>query len=357
MKCIVLAKMGKRVGAAIIDLIITLVLSITVFLTLVLPFTIDMDKFQGNEKTKYEIMGLSGLYQIYTVADTIYSELEFDIVIADEQFKNNNITHENLIPSLNEYHYKVNNETFYTVDSLVRFYFENPHYKNESGELVPIFRKTALTWEQILTKFEVGNEKSNIKEISLNSENNKYEISMIDPKKQTTTVEFIAQLIKPDQYDDNEKSASELVITSEPYVIADEANKNMMLMALLYIFPVLFGFSFIFYFIIPICSKNGETLGKYFLGLGVLTHDGYVLPKYWYIPRYLIFFIVELALGILSFGGLFLVSYLMFCFSKKRRSLHDFAGNSVVVDKKDSIWFKNREQEYKYNYKTRINEE
>ena len=121
------------------------------------------------------------------------------------------------------------------------------------------------------------------------------------------------------------------------------------------ILPVLFGTSFIFYFLVPIFSKNGETIGKYILGLGVLSADGYVLKKYYYIPRYFSFFILEFAGGILTFGGFFLVTYILFCFNKKRRSVHDFLSNSVVIDKKASVWFVDRDQEYRYNYKTRIN--
>ena len=91
------------------------------------------------------------------------------------------------------------------------------------------------------------------------------------------------------------------------------------------------------------------------MGLGVLSADGYVLKRYYHIPRFLSLFIIEMAGGILSFGGLFLISYILFCFNKKRRSIHDFVGNSVVIDKKASVWFVDKDQEYKYNYKTRIN--
>ena len=90
------------------------------------------------------------------------------------------------------------------------------------------------------------------------------------------------------------------------------------------------------------------------LGLGVLSADGYVLKRYYHIPRFITFFVIEMAGGILTFGGFFLISYIMFCFTKKRRSVHDFCSNSVVIDKKESVWFVDRDQEYRYNYKTRL---
>ena len=120
-----------------------------------------------------------------------------------------------------------------------------------------------------------------------------------------------------------------MVINCSTYKTLDEENRNMMLFTIVMIIPALFGSSLIFYFLIPICSKNGETIGKYLLGLGVLSADGYVLKRYYHIPRFLSLFIIEMAGGILSFGGLFLISYILFCFNKWKEYL-DFPRGPVV---------------------------
>ena len=42
---------------------------------------------------------------------------------------------------------------------------------------------------------------------------------------------------------------------------------------------------------------------------------------------------------------MFLVTYTMFLFNKKRRCLHDYFGNSVVIDRNQSIWYPSKEVE------------
>ena len=57
------------------------------------------------------------------------------------------------------------------------------------------------------------------------------------------------------------------------------------------------------------------------------------------------YYLVDFLLGIVTFGVVFVISYMMFCFTKKRRAVEDYFGKSVVIDKKQSSWFKNKEEE------------
>ena len=343
MKCIVLAKMDKRIFAAVIDFILTLGVALGIFFALVLPLTLNADEYNANQQKLNDIKIASGLYtKVYS--NDVYA---YELIIDVTTNKLNGINDPNAIPYFNVI--ELVDQKLSVIDSLARFYLDPPTYNGAA-----IFNVHQIT-EAILKEsiFKVGKEVSNIKDLSLNPSTNMYEISLMDSSKQQTTIEYISQLIKPDQIEGT-TSVSEIVITSQTYLDIENLNKNMMLFSILMIIPTLFGVSLITYFIIPICSKNGETIGKYLLGLGVLTADGYVLKKYYHIPRFLSLFVIEMAGGILSFGGLFLISYIMFCFSKKRRSVHDFCANSVVIDKKESTWFVDRDQEYRYNYKTRI---
>lgn len=343
MKCIVLAKMGRRIFAAIIDFLLTLGVALAVFFAVIMPLTIDEDTYNANTLQMNEIKLASGIFINTGTDESLAPELIIDITTS----KLTGIDDKNIIPYFNLCDYK---ETKISViDSLTRFYLEPPLYKGEN-----VFEMPSISLDAIKKDlFKVGSKISNIADLTLNESTNTYQISLIDKEKQATTVDFVSNIIKPDNLEGT-TSVSEIITTCKAYKTIEDQNKDMMLFTIVMIIPALFGASLIFYFIIPICSKNGETIGKYCLGLGVLSADGYVLKKYYYIPRFLSLFIIEMAGGILSFGGLFLVSYILFCFNKKRRSIHDFIGNSVVIDKKASVWFVDREQEYKYNYKTRI---
>ena len=342
MKCIVLAKMSRRIFAALIDFVLTLGLALAAFFAIALPLSLNTDTYSENLKTMNSLKLESRLY----ICPFENADPELIIDLTTNELTG--INDEKAITYFNSFDYK--GTKISVVDSLARFYLEPPM---RDGQNIFDVQQTTLT-DVANNVFKVGSEVSNIKELKLNTETNLYEISVIDNEKRAVTIEYISQCIKPDNLEYT-TSVSEMVINSELYKVADEANRNMMLFAILMIIPCLFGTSLIFYFIIPICSKNGESIGKYILGLGVLSADGYVLKKYHHIPRYISLFVIELAGGILSFGGLFLVTYVMFCFSKKRRSIHDFCGNSVVIDKKASVWFVDKDQEYRYNYKTRIN--
>lgn len=343
MKCIVLAKMSRRIWAAIIDFIITFGITLAIFFAAVLPACLNVDEYNKNESALNSIKEISGLYvKTETNAGTTY-DLILDVVSS----KLSSNLDENAINYLNAY--TIDGVTYSVIDSLVKFYTEPAKVDDKY-----IFVEDPYEFSTVAKNlFKVGSDISNIGTLTVNPETNLYEIRVIDLKQRNKTFDFIAQLIKPDSYEDT-TSASELVTQCSLYLSYENKNKDMMLFAIVMIIPVLFGVSFIFYFIIPICSKNGETIGKYILGLGVLSANGYVLKKYYHIPRYFGFFILEMAGGICSFGGLFLVSYLMFCFTKKRRCIHDFIGNCVVIDKKASVWFYDKDQEYAYNYKTKV---
>lgn len=344
MKCIVLAKMSRRIFAAVIDFILALGLAIALFFALVLPLTLNVEKYNANTKGMNDVKIASRLY----VNNTTKGITEPALIIDVTTYKLVDVEDTRAIPYFNLMDF---GETKISViDSLTRFYIDPPTYNGEE-----IFGVQKVSLETVKENiFQVGKAVSNIKELTLNPLTNTYQISLINPEDQRITIEYISQLIKPDNIEYT-TSASEMVIQCPTYKAFDDGNRNMMMFAIVMIIPCLFGTSLIFYLIIPICSKNGETIGKYILGLGVLSADGYVLKRYHHIPRFLSLFVIEMAGGILSFGGLFLVTYIMFCFTKKRRSIHDFFGNSVVIDKKSSVWFVDKDQEYRYNYKTRIN--
>lgn len=124
-----------------------------------------------------------------------------------------------------------------------------------------------------------------------------------------------------------------------------------------YTYPILCSFALsalIFYFIIPICAKNGETLGKRMFHLGLANKIGYRYKRYQLIPRFLLpiavifvaYLIFGLSLWMLGFVTLFtLVSYTCSIFTKKHFALHDLVAGTIVIDKVHSEIFDNANDE------------
>ena len=95
----------------------------------------------------------------------------------------------------------------------------------------------------------------------------------------------------------------------------------------------------------PLIAPNFKTLGKLITKLIVLNDEGYKYTRLKYLLRYLFLLFVEIIGGILTIGGILLISYTAILSSKKRRSLHDLACGSVVADELNSIFFKDKETE------------
>ena len=110
----------------------------------------------------------------------------------------------------------------------------------------------------------------------------------------------------------------------------------------------------IFFFVIPLCLKNGKTLGKQFLKLSLVSKSYYSVSKSQiilrYLPQALLFVIVAFFLGInaITIGIATLVvlaSYCMAIFRGNHDSMHDIIAGTYVVFDEDSLWFKNEFEE------------
>ncbi|MCQ2753220.1 MAG: RDD family protein [Bacilli bacterium] len=103
--------------------------------------------------------------------------------------------------------------------------------------------------------------------------------------------------------------------------------------------------SLIPYLIVPVCLRNGKTVGKLAMGLIVLTDDGYEYAKWKHIIRYLAFYLLEVFGGVVTIGLTLVFSSCLVLFSKKRRAIHDYVAFSCVVNERESVFFKNEEEE------------
>ena len=116
------------------------------------------------------------------------------------------------------------------------------------------------------------------------------------------------------------------------------------------IFPsFILSFS-IFFIVIPIFFKNGETLGKKTLHIGLATRDGYQVQKRQVVFRqfvllcYVFFATFCLGVRITAFAtlGLGVLIYFIPTFiNKNKRSPIDFLAYTLPIDTMKSVWFDN----------------
>ncbi len=97
----------------------------------------------------------------------------------------------------------------------------------------------------------------------------------------------------------------------------------------------------VFYFMIPMLLKDGRTLGKQIFGLSLVNKLGYKVTKSQIILRFLVFGLFEILGSVYTMMGTILISYTIMIFGKKNMSVHDWAASTRVIDGKRSVWFKN----------------
>ena len=110
----------------------------------------------------------------------------------------------------------------------------------------------------------------------------------------------------------------------------------------------------IFFIIIPLCFKNGETLGKKTFHICLLAKDGYTVKKRQVILRQVCLLLYcglasfIIGIGLTSFATLLLAVFIYFLatfISKTKRSPFDYLAYTMVVDARKSVWYKDEFEE------------
>ena len=112
---------------------------------------------------------------------------------------------------------------------------------------------------------------------------------------------------------------------------------------------------FIFFFLIPLLSPNGMTLGKRIVKTAVLGADGYKAKKINIVIHYFIILlefelllIPNLAFGLMAWMFASLIGFMALVMTRNHQSIHDKIARTIVIRAKDSIWFENEEAERAY---------
>ena len=120
-------------------------------------------------------------------------------------------------------------------------------------------------------------------------------------------------------------------------------------------FPAFFLSFSVFFIVIPLCFKNGETLAKKTLHLSFINNAGYAVLKKQIVLRQLFLFIINamivfmyvrvgaVALAFLGIG--IVIYYVATVINKEKKSPADLLAMTLLVDANKSVWFKNAKVE------------
>ena len=102
--------------------------------------------------------------------------------------------------------------------------------------------------------------------------------------------------------------------------------------------------SAVYFMIIPLFFKNGETLGMKIMSIGLVNSLGYQVAKKQTFAKFL-FISLEVYVGFFTFFLFYLLDYLIIVFTKKHRSLSDLVSATIMIDTKTSVWFIDKKTE------------
>ena len=132
-----------------------------------------------------------------------------------------------------------------------------------------------------------------------------------------------------------------------------------------FIFLPPFALSYsVFFILIPLLFKDGQTLGKKTMQIAVISFDGYSAKKRQILFREVLLFIVVFILGIAIGIGLtsfaimalgVLVLFILTLIPKNKRSIFDYAAYTIVIDCIHSTWFKSVEDEKRHEQELEAN--
>ena len=100
--------------------------------------------------------------------------------------------------------------------------------------------------------------------------------------------------------------------------------------------------------IVPLFFGNGQTIGKYLLGLALVSKSGYQVKKGAVIIRYFVFGFFEIGASLSLYGMPLFLSSASVTITNSNRALHDLLAGTYVVDARQSKIFINEEDEKRF---------
>ena len=303
------ASFAKRILAVIMDGAVTIFIMFAFMIFVFLPIANKGFHYEEKVAEGYQYQLASGLFVYYDVDENggvnAYSLKDLDKTSDDTQFS--------IISSIEA------DDSFY-IDH-VKYYFLN--YKTGIGVEYP--------------------EGANVE--AFKAPNYKEEIDGKLPSEIYTLDWFNQKVEELKDTQDLMNFAFEDLSTQSFYV---ENSKQLKAIQSFIIFPSVFLSFSIFFIIIPLCFKNGETLGKKVMHIALINKSGFAVQKRQIVFRqtilllYVFFCSFIIGVGLTSFATLFLGVFIYFLatiISKSHRSFADYAAYTLEIDTLTSVWF------------------
>src|SRR5574344_511261 len=327
---IVEAGIGKRLGAAILDGLVAIFLWLFLAMIVMTPIANAGLGYSANMNLGYQYQIASHLY-VYQQQD---DNGDISIVEVKDMTEKIDANKESQISSLTK---QTSSKTY----DMVEDHFVSPDYLDNvvDTQLKPVEYYT-VKWfnNEILSVSDKGAEYFD------NTDENVLAAIKegVDADKAIT---FLNSLISNAQGD---------LYYRDYYV---KINNTIKLNQVFIIIPPYISVMGILYLLIPMLSKNGETIGKKFCHLAVISKDGYSAKKRQILFRFFVFF-VEISLSLFAIGvnftsiatlgvGVFIL-LMATLISKSHRAPHDYAALTLEIDAQKSVWFDSPEIEQRH---------
>ncbi len=357
----------RRLGAFLADAIIFLVTSIMLFSLAVVPIISSLPSYKSNSVTQdenYNIVlkltedarlvktdgeGNETDYQTY--ANDILKHFIADSLLDDEN-KFNDIFYHFYLETIPTLHFKE------AISYSISWVNENV-YRSESEDNILFDKKDNDINKPLILKEDAKNYLTQYFDEDINSKSEEY-------------YNYAMKL-----FSEERNKASEVLLTSNEYneashLFINSANKlyNLVAVSSLITYTILF---FLYYFIVPLCLKKGQTFAKKMLHIGVFFKDNKMVTPGRLFARWLLQYIFYLFFALLIplfqigpgiirmplfFIGdkpfyfipvalvsfiLCIISYIYLSISSEKTALHDKLSRLLVL-KEDPVYFDPEEQ-------------
>ena len=111
-----------------------------------------------------------------------------------------------------------------------------------------------------------------------------------------------------------------------------EYTQKLTALTLLMFFISIIPTILVIYLLIPLLNKDGTTIGKKMLQMRLIdSKSGKNARKFQLFIRFIFFSLINVALGIFTYGISIFVSILMMFFNKQRQTIHDVIAGTIIV--------------------------
>lgn len=337
---IVLAPVGKRALAAVIDLILALFIWLGVFAGAQAIFlSVDYSKNLASEMTSYQVA--SGLYYLGTDGNVA----AHDDYVAYESYQGMVVSYytDYLVNKCPE---EYRNAKYTTYWYNVFILGQDDPKSLYTSEALSSRESPSKTDGPTYFEYDGANYDSlAIPKSDLYVDGDRAKGLSDDGKK-----ELLAFYYSPSHqsaYFNAGNSLFQMPFYSEPNAAYSAMEKT---------YPLLVGIAIsysLYYLSVPLIFKDGETFGKRMFGLCLVNKNGFQVQKPQVVIRTLPLALIMLALffflgniyGIMFTLFILMVSYILVIFTKDHEAIHDFMALTYVVDKRDSVFFNNIEEQ------------